>query len=220
MKDIVILGTGHSGELAAFYFREDAGRRVAAFTLDAAYITQERFCDAPVVSFETVETLYPPADFEIFIAMGYRELNKARRRKLDEARAKGYRAATYISSRATTFSTFEARENQFILEDNTIQPFVSIGENTTLWSGNHIGHHSTIGADNFLASHIVVSGSVTIGDRCFIGVNATIRDGVTIGSDCVIGAGALVLKDVPDGTVISPKATEASPIPSSRLRNI
>ena len=220
MKDIVIFGTGHSGQLSELYFREDAGRRVAAFTLDADYVNEPTFCDRPVVAFEDVQERYPPSEFEIFVAMGYRELNKARRRKLDEARAKGYRAATYISSKATTFSTFEAQENQFILEDNTIQPFVSIGENTTLWSGNHIGHHSTIGKDNFLASHIVVSGSCTIGDRCFIGVNATMRDGVTIGSECVIGAGALVLKDVPDGTVISPKATEASPIPSSRLRNI
>ncbi len=90
----------------------------------------------------------------------------------------------------------------------------------TLWSGNHIGHHSEIAEDCFIASHVVVSGGVTIGPRCFIGVNVTIRDHVKIGADCVIGAGALVLADIPDSSVISPGATEISKVPSHRLRRI
>ena len=132
----------------------------------------------------------------------------------------GYQLARYVSSRASRFSNFVAKPNQFILEDNTIQPFASIGENVTLWSGNHIGHHSKIANDVFIASHVVVSGGVTIGPRTFIGVNVTIRDNVKIGADCVLGAGALILNDIPDGSVVSPAATEISKVPSHRLRKI
>lgn len=220
LKDIVVFGTGPIAELAALYFREDAGRRVAGFTVDSAYATAPEFGGLPLVAFEEVEARFPPAEFDVFVALAYTKLNKLRRARVDEASAKGYGIAHYVSTRATRFSTFQPAENQFILEDNTIQPFASVGRNVTLWSGNHIGHHSTIAEDVFIASHVVVSGGVTIGARSFVGVNVTIRDHVTIGADCVIGAGALVLQDIPDGSVLAPGGTEISKVPSHRLKRI
>lgn len=125
-----------------------------------------------------------------------------------------------MSSRATVLNDDRIGENCFVLEDNTIQPFVEIGDNVTLWSGNHIGHHSRIGSHSFLASHVVVSGGVVIGEQCFIGVNATLRDHIRIGDRCVIGAQALLLEDAaPEGVYIG-NATERSRVPSSRLRKI
>jgi acetyltransferase-like isoleucine patch superfamily enzyme len=53
-----------------------------------------------------------------------------------------------------------------------------------------------------------------------VGVNVTIRDHVTIGEKCVLGAGALVLEDQPDFSVVAPRGTERSPVPSTRLRNL
>jgi sugar O-acyltransferase (sialic acid O-acetyltransferase NeuD family) len=132
----------------------------------------------------------------------------------------GYRLASFISPRATVLNEGRIGDNCFIFEDNTIQPFVTIGSNVTLWSGNHIGHHSTIKDHCFIASHVVVSGGVEIGECTFIGVNATLRDHIKIGERCVIGAGALLLADAePEGVYIGP-ATERSKVPSSRLRKI
>jgi sugar O-acyltransferase (sialic acid O-acetyltransferase NeuD family) len=220
VKDLVIFGTGPIAELADLYFREDAGRRVAGFTVDAAFRREADWLGRPLVEFEALERHFPPTGFDLFVAVSYSGLNKLRRAKLDAAEARGYGIAHYISSRATRFSSFTPAANQFILEDNTIQPFASIGRNVTLWSGNHIGHHSTIAEDVFIASHVVVSGGVSIGARSFVGVNVTIRDHVTIGADCVLGAGALVLQDIPDGSVLAPAGTEISKVPSHRLRRI
>jgi sugar O-acyltransferase (sialic acid O-acetyltransferase NeuD family) len=220
LKDIVIFGVGEIAELADLYLREDAGAKVAAFTVDAAYKTADMWLGRPVVAWEDIASKYSPAHFDVFVAVSYSGLNKLRRAKFDEAVAKGYRLAHYVSSRATHFANFAGKPNQFILEDNTIQPFATIGENVTLWSGNHIGHHSEIADDVFIASHVVVSGGVSIGRRTFVGVNVTIRDHVKIGADCVLGAGALILNDIPDGSVVSPQATEISKVPSHRLRRI
>jgi len=207
-------------ELADFYFTNDSSYEVAGFAVDAAFRTQDEFRGRPIVAFEGVEEKFPPDRYEMFVAVGYSKLNAVRAGKLAAARAKGYRIATYVSSRATIFPGFEPKENCFILEDNTIQPFAHVGANVTLWSGNHIGHHSVIEDDVFLASHVVVSGGARIGQGSFVGVNVTIRDRVSIGRQCVLGAGALVLEDQPDFSVIAPRGSERSAVPSHRLRKL
>jgi sugar O-acyltransferase (sialic acid O-acetyltransferase NeuD family) len=219
-RRIVVFGIGEIAELADFYFTHDSDCEVAGFTVDSAFMKQTEFRGRPVVPFEQVSERFPPDRFECFVAVSYAKINAVRAEKVAAARAKGYRLATYLSSRATVFPGFALKENCFILEDNTIQPFATIGANVTLWSGNHIGHHSTIEDDVFLASHIVVSGGVRIGQGSFVGVNVTIRDHVTIGSKCVLGAGALVLEDQPDFSVVAPRGTERSPVPSNRLRKL
>lgn len=219
-QPIVVFGTGELAELADFYFSHDSNYEVAAFTVDAAFLRQREFRGRPVVPFEDIAENFPPDSFGCFIAVSYAKINTVRSEKVAAARAKGYRLASYLSSRATVFPGFELRDNCFILEDNTIQPFARVGANVTLWSGNHIGHHSIIEDDVFIASHIVVSGGVRVGQGSFLGVNVTIRDHVTIGKKCVLGAGALVLEDQPDLSVIAPRGSERSPVPSNRLRNL
>lgn len=220
MQDIVIFGAGDIAEVADFYFRHDSSFTVAGFTVDEAYLKEDHFHGRPVVPFERATDTFPADRFGLFVAVSYSGINDLRAKKVAAARAKGYRLASYVSSRATTFPGLDVKENCFILEDNTIQPFARVGANVTLWSGNHIGHHAVIEDDVFLASHIVVSGGVKIGQGSFIGVNATLRDHVTIGKKCVIGAGALVLEDLPDFSVVAPRGTERSAVPSTRLRRI
>ncbi len=219
-KSLIIFGITEQAQLAHFFFSMDSNYKVVAFTVDAAYMTDKEFCGLPVVPFEKIVTYYSTDTFEFFVALGYSKLNQVRKEKYLAAKSMGYRIASYISSRVTMLNDGRIGENCFILEDNTIQPFVTIGNNVTLWSGNHIGHHSTIKDHCFIASHVVISGGVEIGEQCFIGVNATLRDHIKIGEKCVIGAGALILADAePEGVYIG-QATARAKVPSSRLRNI
>lgn len=220
MKPIVIFGAGDIAELAHYYFTTDAGREVVAFCVDSTFLTVSEFHGLPVVAFEDVDVNYPPDTYDFFVALSYTGLNKLRAEKFRIAKDKGYHLTSYLSSRATILNDGRIGDNCFILEDNTIQPFVTIGNNVTLWSGNHIGHHSTISDHCFIASHVVVSGGVVVEESCFIGVNATLRDHVRVGTKSVIGANALVLADVESEGVYIGIATERSRVPSSRLRKI
>lgn len=220
MKQLVIFGTTEVAELALWYFRNDANRKVAAFTVDPEFVGGDSLHGLPVVPFSEIAEVFPPGETEMFVAMGYSKLNAVRRAKVEAAQALGYTLASYVSSRATVLNEGRIGRNCFILEDNTIQPFVRIGDNVTLWSGNHIGHHSTIEDHVFVASHVVVSGGVTIGEASFIGVNATIRDHVTIGPRCVIGSGALILQDAEAEGVYMGTASERARVPSTRLRQL
>ena len=57
MKDLVIFGTGQVAEVIHYYFTEEGGRKVAAFTVDAKYRTTEELLGLPVVPFEELDDL-------------------------------------------------------------------------------------------------------------------------------------------------------------------
>ena len=46
-------------------------------------------------------------------------------------------------------------------------------------------------------------GCIRIGDNVFIGSGTRILGGVSVGSNCIIGAGTLVVKDIPDNSVVA-----------------
>jgi sugar O-acyltransferase (sialic acid O-acetyltransferase NeuD family) len=219
-RKLVIFGAGQIAETAWHCFTHDSDREVCAFAVDDAYRASDELLGLPVTTAQTLTERFPPDDFDIFVAMSYKKLNRQRAEKVRELRTQGYRCVNYVSSRAIVNGTIPEDANCFVLELNNIQPFARLGDNVFLWSGNHIGHHAVIGDNCFVASHVVVSGAVEVGANSFIGVNATIRDGVKIGIANVIGAGALILADTEDSQVFIGPRTEASRVPSHRLRDI
>src|SRR6266566_6818788 len=217
MALVVIFGAGDIARLAHYYFTHDSEHEVAAFTVDQKYIKDESFLQLPLVAFEDVAKRYPPQDYKMFVAMSYAKMNKLRATKFYQAKQLGYELVSYVSSRCSFLTEYAVGENCAILEDNTIQPFVRIGNNVTLWSGNHIGHDATIDDHCFLASHIVVSGHVHIHPYCFIGVNATLRDSITIARETLIGAGAVIMKDTVERGVYLPERAKLFAKSSSEI---
>jgi sugar O-acyltransferase (sialic acid O-acetyltransferase NeuD family) len=220
MRDVIIFGMGQVAEVIHHYLTEEGGRNVVAFTVDAEYRTAETVLGLPVVDFEAVEQQFPPATHEMFVAVSFRQVNKAREAKVAAAEAKGYTLTSHVSPRASVWSKLVVNPNTIIMENNVIQPFVTIGRNVIMWSGNHIGHHTRIGDNCFIASHAVISGNCEIGAGTFIGVNATLRDNIQVGARNVIGAGTLILQTSPDNAVFVGPATPMSKVPSDRLRSI
>jgi len=195
MARLVIFGAGDIARLADAYFTRDSEHDVATFTVDRDFRQAEAFCGRPLVDADRVVEHYPPGEYAMFVALSYTKMNRLRAQKYHEMRAAGYELVSYVSSRCSYLSETPPGDNCFILEDNTIQPFVTIGNNVTLWSGNHIGHDSTIADHCFISSHVVVSGHVRVRSYCFIGVNATLRNSIEIAEGTLIGAGAVVMKN-------------------------
>lgn len=201
-EKLVIIGDSAFAEVAYEYFTFDSPYRVVGFGVERDYITKDKLFGLPVIPFEDLEHQFPPGEHKFFVATVYTQMNRLRARLYHEAKSKGYSPASYISPRAFVWRNCEIGEHCFVFENNVIQPFVRIGNNVILWSGNHIGHHSIIKDHCFISSHVVVSGFVVIGERCFMGVNSTVSNNTTIGNNCLIGAGALVIGDVDDDQVV------------------
>lgn len=218
MSKVVVFGTGSFAEVVHFYLTNDSEHEVVAFTVNEDHMDREELMGLPVVPFERLEQTHPPEDFKMYVAVGYKRVNRVRAAIYEEAKARGYELITYVSSKCTRWGDTKIGDNCFIFELNNIQPFVTIGNDVVLWSGNHIGHHSSIGDHCFVTSHVVVSGHVVIEPFCFIGVNATVRDSITVGESSVIGAGALVMKSTKAKEVLIPQRTTPDERDSDQIR--
>jgi sugar O-acyltransferase (sialic acid O-acetyltransferase NeuD family) len=204
MSKIIIFGLGDIAQIANYYFSIDSEHEVVAFTVDKEYINGNEYEGLPLIAFEEIQTSFPPTTHKMFIALSYSKMNKNRAAKYNEAKVKGYELESYVSSKCTYLSQYKHGDNCFIFEDNTIQPFVKIGNNVTLWSGNHVGHHSEIEDHNFISSHVVISGHCTIKSFCFLGVNATLRNGIEIAPETLVGAGSIIMKNTIEKGVYLP----------------
>ncbi|NJC43148.1 UNVERIFIED_ORG: sugar O-acyltransferase (sialic acid O-acetyltransferase NeuD family) [Xanthomonas campestris] len=193
-KPLVIVGAGEFAQIACEYFQHDSDYTVVAFSVERDFLLRPTLAELPVVAYEELEQRYPPEQYEVFVAIPTTQLNRLRTRFFQDMRRRGYRCASYVSSRAFVWRNAQIGANCFLFEGNVIQPFTRIGDNCILWSGNHIGHRTVVQDNVFIASHAVISGYCEIGRGSFIGVNATLSDKVRIAADNIIGAGALVTR--------------------------
>jgi len=106
------------------------------------------------------------------------------------------------------------------MEHNNIQSSVQIDDNTLLWSGNHVGHHSKLGRNVFMSSHCVVSGNTTIGQNTFMGVNSSIADNVKIGDYNLIDMSAIVKNDTENFTYVKSIASDCISLSEKKLKRL
>jgi sugar O-acyltransferase (sialic acid O-acetyltransferase NeuD family) len=206
--------------MAYEYFTHDSPYEVAAFTADAQFIKQPELFGLPVVDFAEIETRFPAKDFHAFIAVGATQLNRVRARFYQASKEKGYRLASYVSSRAFVWHNVEIGDNAFILEDNTLQPFVRIGNNVTLWSGNHIGHGTAVSDHVFISSHVVISGLCQIGAYTFMGVNSATAEETTVSEDNFVAMGAIVGRSSAPDQVLVGNPAEAQRVGAKRFARV
>ena len=192
---VILFGIQDYAQLAHYYLKHDSKHEVVAFCVNEQYIPEERTFDGlPVVAFEEVSQRFPPGDYAFFAPMSPKKMNQLREQVYNDIKSMGYPLISYVSSKATVLGN-PIGDNCLILEDNTLQPFTTIGNNVVLWSGNHIGHHGAIKDHVTFTSHVVMSGHCFIGENSFFGVNATLRDGLNIAKGTLVAMAAAVTKD-------------------------
>lgn len=201
-KKLIIIGTGETAEIAYEYFTHDSAYEVKGFSVSKQYIKDAEFYGLPVYEFETLEQQFPPAEYEVYVAISYVKLNRVRANMFNQAKAKGYTCANYVSSKAFVWHNVQLGENVFIFENNVLQHHVKVGNNVILWSGNHIGHRTQIKDHVYLSSHVVISGFCEIGEYSFLGVNSTFNDNIKLGKDTIVGSGALIVKNSENGQLL------------------
>jgi sugar O-acyltransferase (sialic acid O-acetyltransferase NeuD family) len=192
---IVVFGADTFASLAWYCLSHDSPYRVVAFTVDRAFIRGASHEGLPVVAFEDLAAYFPPDEVRLLLPLGYHAINGLRRARYEEAKRRGYRFVSYVSSRASVWPDLRIGENCLIYEHAVIQPFARIGNNVIIRSAAHISHHCQVADHAFVAAGVTFGGNVTVGEQAFVGVGAVLRDGLTVAERTFIGAGAVVIAD-------------------------
>ena len=219
IRKVVIFGVSDFASQVSFYLKNDSDFEIVAYTVDAEYNKTKTFLDLPVVDFEDVQTIYPPTEYAMFVAIGYHKLNSTRETRFHEAKAKGYQLISYICSRNSYWNDLQVGENCFIMEGNIFMQHVKIADNVIIAIGNKIGHDSIIEENCFITSNVMMGGFCIIKKNSFIGLSAVIKDKTTIGERNILGAGSILLKNTKNDSSFLTKSTPLTPDPNHLVQD-
>ncbi|MEH6549060.1 MAG: acetyltransferase [Pseudomonadales bacterium] len=218
--DVIVFGLNQMSSQAWYLFTHDSPYRVVAFTVDAAFCDRTELHGLPVVPFETLSRVFPPEKFCIHLPIGWKGMNELRASKLAESRMLGYKAISYVSTRANLWPDSTWGVNCEIHQGVDFGPFVSIGANNLVFANVGIGHHTAIGDDCYIGGRVSICGGAEVGDRCVIAASSVILDGVKVASGCFIAAGALVTKDTEENSVYFGRPARKRKISPFRLPGV
>lgn len=201
-KKLFIFGTGTAAEVAHQIISEHFNYHFGGFIVDEKFKNSETYIGESLYSFEDFLVMETPESAEIFVSLGYNNLNAIRKEKCEQVKEHGFCLASLIHPKANLPKDFCYGENSFIMNDVHIHPCVKIGKNNFLWSGTILCHHVQVGNDCWFTSGSMVAGNSHVGNECFFGIGAVVTNDLTIGNRCFIGAGSLVSKNTDDNSVV------------------
>jgi sugar O-acyltransferase (sialic acid O-acetyltransferase NeuD family) len=217
MQKVIVFGNRTLAEVMHYYLTHDSPYEVAAFTVDAERIACDTLVGLPVIPFERVAEIYPPAGHRMLVSVGYQKMNRLRAERYRQAKTMGYECINYISSKAAAWTPLAIGENCIIQENSVIQPYVEVGNNIFIGPQVVLGHHTVIGDHSFIAPGAVILGEVTIEPYSLIGANATVKEGVTVARECLIGMGVSITRNTRPKEVYVNKSPRLLPKASDQL---
>lgn len=93
-------------------------------------------------------------------------------------------------------------EGSIIMHGAIVNSGARVGNNCIVNSQVLVEHDVEINDHCHISTGARVNGNVTIGKGSFVGSRAVIKEGIKLGENVIIGAGQIVLRDLPNGTMV------------------
>ena len=219
-KPRIIFGLGVTAEVAYTYLALDLELSVAGFTVDREYMNETEFEGLPVVAYDELSSKFPPNKYDLFVALGYQDFNDHRRRILDDAMGHGYETPSIIHPTASISGNSEIGVNCLVGPNVSVGPKARIGDNSFIFDGTVLSHHSSVGADCWISPGATILGEAAIGNECFVGAVAIVSHSKSVGDRCFVGASTLVTKDYEPSSVIVEEGSQDLGINSDEFLGI
>jgi sugar O-acyltransferase (sialic acid O-acetyltransferase NeuD family) len=137
--------------------------------------------------------------FDYFVGVGHNGIRRKIHTQLAENLGNPINA---IHPSAIISASVELKHGIMISANATINPLVTLGHGVICNTSCSIDHECIIEEFAHIAPGAVLCGNVRIGAGTFVGANAVIKQGVTVGKNVTIGAGTVIIRDVPDNTIV------------------
>jgi UDP-N-acetylbacillosamine N-acetyltransferase len=134
------------------------------------------------------------------IIMGFGD-NRARLRKSELVREKGYKLVKAIHPKSVVASDVRIGDGSVIVAGAVINPGSNIGENVIINTCASIDHGCALEDGVHISPGGTLGGRVIVRRAAWVGIGATVTEHVIIGEHSLIGAGAVVVKDIPAGVI-------------------
>jgi sugar O-acyltransferase (sialic acid O-acetyltransferase NeuD family) len=195
MKKVVLYG---ETILRKMLFYDGLGRndfQIACFCVDRDYWKDNTFLGLPLISFEDVESMYPPKEYDMIALMaGYTGM-RIRNSMYLKAKEKGYTMRNYISPKADITPEVTLGENNIILGHTHIGLAGMMGNNNLIRQNVYLGHDFNLGNNIVITAGCNIGGNSVIKDNCYIGLGSTIKNNITLEEETLVGAGSVVIRN-------------------------
>jgi sugar O-acyltransferase (sialic acid O-acetyltransferase NeuD family) len=198
---IVIWGASGHARVVAETVRRLGSMRIAGFIDDMAPTRRgEQFCGATVLGGrECLPALRAQGVRHLAIAFGH---NEARLRLGDEMKSEGFVLPTIVHPNAVVADDAEVGEGSFVGPLAAVNSGARVGRLAIVNTGAIVEHDCVVGDGVHLSPRACLAGDVEIGMCCWIGAGATVREKIAVGMKAVVGMGAVVVKPVPEFSVV------------------
>lgn len=205
MKPVVLIGAGQFAEYVRYLLENALGERVAAFAVDRKYLaeTAGEKDGLPVVAYQELRELYPPAEYCVAVAFLGDDMFDSREKTFLECVAWGYDLPNLIHPSVVDQSV-ELGEGNIIGAGTVLGPFTRLGRGNVLFDLSFTAHNVTVGSFNLLTAHVSPMGNCVIGSHCFVGAGSTVNNRVVLADYTLVGANAFVRRDTRPYQVVVP----------------
>ncbi|HYX27072.1 MAG TPA: acetyltransferase [Pyrinomonadaceae bacterium] len=114
----------------------------------------------------------------------------------------GCELATAVHPAAIIAADVRIGHGTVVMAGVVINPGTVIGQHAIINTAAVIEHGCQIGDGALINSRSCIAGNVTVERAATVEIGAIVASGLRIGAAAVVGAGSLVLKDVPEATLV------------------
>lgn len=140
-----------------------------------------------------------------FVTVGQIKSSDVRKRLYDRLRELGAEIPVIISPMARCAPSAIVEDGTILMHGSLVNANAYVGANCIVNSQALIEHDAYVSDHCHVSTGARVNGGVHVGEGTFVGSGAILKEGIRIGRGVLIGAGQVVLKDIPDGSVVSGK---------------
>jgi len=201
-RPVVILGAGGHARVVIDALRSGQDCNIAA-VLDPDPALHGAMLDGvPVAGDDDRLAEYPPASYDLVVAVVRFGDHVVRHDLLKRARALGYRIVSVVHASATVSPRTTIGDGAQIMAGAIVNPGAAVGVDAIVNTGAVVEHDCTVGTGAHLAPRVLLGGRVAVGAMAQLGLGCVVLPGLVVGDGAIVGAGAIVTTNVAQHTTV------------------
>lgn len=215
-KKIIVFGNGgHARTIYGYFYDENT---VKGFVVDDAFVdAQPVIGGIEVLPFSRIVETFPPTEYAVLVALGFKDLNQLRENKSEELRALGYDFVSFIDRSVRVPHHYSVGINTIIIGCTDIHEGVIIKSGVFVSSGVVLGHDSVLEDYSWIGSGAVLTGCVRVGKSSVLGMNVSVKQNADLSHHTLVSPNAFVNMDTPPYCSIVATPGKTVPIDSRKL---